>query len=484
MVNLLDRKNLYVQIRLVHGLPEQLLSEGISLLPKASSYSHLYTTEESNYITKKFEKEHIAVLKSWPVLSVAIKSQIKEGVTNLEKIRMASSDVYDMMAKENATYTRIYDAQNDPLITLAFIEGLFLSTYSFQKYKSEKKESNLQVIEIYSKTVSEKQIEELQNLCKAVCIARDLVNEPLISLTAEDLAQKTVELGAEKGFNVTVFDKEKIKELKMGGLLAINLGSPNPPTFTILEHKPKNAKNAKPIVLVGKGVVYDTGGLSLKPTANSMDFMKCDMAGAATVIGTICVLADNDVPLHVIGLIPATENRPDGNAITPGDVVTMHNGKTVEILNTDAEGRMILADALSYASQYEPELAIDIATLTGSAVASIGNKGIVYMGTASEEVKKEIEAVSMQVHERLVEFPLWEEYDTYLVSDIADLKNLGGSDSGAISAGKFLEHFVSYPWLHLDIAATAFLHTKESYRGKGGTGVGIRLLYNYLLLKA
>jgi leucyl aminopeptidase len=270
----------------------------------------------------------------------------------------------------------------------------------------------------------------------------------------------------------------------MGGLMAINAGSPNPPTFSILEYKPENASNSKPIVLVGKGVVYDTGGLSLKPTPNSMDFMKCDMGGAATVIGTICALADTKTPVHVIGLIPSTENRPDGNAITPGDIVTMYNGKTVEIMNTDAEGRMILADALSYAKQYDPELVIDIATLTGSAVAAIGSKGIVYMGTASSETKKKIEDVSMAVHERLVEFPLWDEYGKYLESDIADLKNLGGSDSGAISAGKFLEHFVSYPWLHLDIAAMAFLHLKEGYRIKGGTGVGVRLLYHFLASKA
>lgn len=475
-----------MHIRLVHGLPEQLLSEGISLLPKAASFEKYYTSEEANYISKRFEKENMAVLKNWPSLSAAIKCHIKptDPFANLEKLRQLGSDIQDLLAKEKATYTRIYDLNKDAQATLAFIEGLILSTYSFQKYKTEKSENQLQVIELYSESISENEIEEIQNLCTAVCIARDLVNEPLISLNSEDLANKTVELGKAKGFSVTVFNKEKIEELGMGGLLAINAGSPNPPTFSVLEYKPSNATNPKPIVLVGKGVVYDTGGLSLKPTTNSMDFMKCDMAGAATVIGTICALAENEIPLHIIGLIPATENRPDGNAITPGDVVTMYCGKTVEIMNTDAEGRMILADALSYASQYEPQLVIDIATLTGSAVASIGSKGIVYMGTASSETKKDIEEVSMQVHERLVEFPLWEEYGKYLESDIADMKNLGGSDSGAITAGKFLETFVTYPWLHLDIAAMAFLHSKESYRGKGGTGVGIRLLYHFLAKQA
>jgi leucyl aminopeptidase len=470
-----------VQIRLIHGFPEQSLKEGISLLPDSKTYVQYYSPDEADYISKKFEKENIALLKGWPVLTAAVKiPDNADANINLEKMRQLGAELHDMLVKENATFTRIYDLKQDASLTLAFLEGLNLSRYNFQKYKSEKKAHHLDVLELYSEAISDTQVTELRNVCRAVCIARDLVNEPLVSLTAEELANRTVQLGQEKGFQVTVFDKKKITEFKMGGLLAINKGSLNPPTFTILEHKPAKAKNSKPIVLVGKGVVFDTGGLSLKPTTNSMDYMKCDMAGAASVVGAICALADNKIPIHVIGLVPATENRPDGNAITPGDVVTMYNGKTVEILNTDAEGRIILADALAFAAQYDPSLVIDIATLTGSAVAAIGNKGIVYMGTANAKTKATIQEDSMKVCERLVEFPLWEEYAKYLESDIADLKNVGGSDSGAISAGKFLEYFTSYPWLHLDIAATAFLHTKENYRGKGGTGVGVRLLYEFI----
>jgi leucyl aminopeptidase len=235
---------------------------------------------------------------------------------------------------------------------------------------------------------------------------------------------------------------------------------------------------------VGKGVVYDTGGLSLKPTPNSMDYMKSDMAGAAAVIGAMYSLAKNNIPAYVIGLIPATENRLDGNAITPGDVITMHSGKTVEIMNTDAEGRLILADALSYASKYKPQLVIDLATLTGSAARAIGKEGIVYMGNAPEEIKTDFEDSGKQVYERLVEFPLWEEYNTQIESSIADLKNLGGADAGAITAGKFLEHFVNYHWLHLDIAGGAFLTAPDSYRGKNGTGLGVRLLYHFISSKA
>ena len=251
----------------------------------------------------------------------------------------------------------------------------------------------------------------------------------------------------------------------------------------MLEYRPADARNAKPYVLVGKGVVYDTGGLSLK-TAVGMETMKCDMAGGAAVVATLYALAHNHVPLHVVGLIPATENRPDGNALAPGDVIMMHGGKTVEVLNTDAEGRLILADALSYATRYEPELVIDLATLTGAAARAIGKEGVVMMGTAPDEVKKELLRSGEEVYERLVEFPLWEEYGQQLESDIADLKNIGGPEGGAITAGKFLEQFTSYPWLHLDIAAGAYLTVADSYRGKNATGLGVRLLCHFLTERA
>jgi leucyl aminopeptidase len=266
----------------------------------------------------------------------------------------------------------------------------------------------------------------------------------------------------------------------MGGLLAVNQGSKTPPTFTILEYKPKGAKNKKPLVLVGKGVVYDTGGLSLKPTPNSMDTMKCDMAGGAAVAAATCAIAKAKLPYHLIALIPATDNRPGENAYTPGDVVTMYDGQTVEVLNTDAEGRMLLGDALAYAKKYEPSLVLDFATLTGAAAAAIGSYGTVFMGTANDEHKKAIVETGIHVHERLVEFPFWDDYAKLIKSDLADMKNIGGPVGGAITAGKFLEKFTNYPWLHFDIAGPAYLNAADSYRGKQGTGVGVRLLFNFV----
>ncbi|MCB9233816.1 MAG: leucyl aminopeptidase [Bacteroidia bacterium] len=362
-------------------------------------------------------------------------------------------------------------------------ETCVLSNYQFLTYKTDprKKENSLKKISIYSTDKGAANLVKEGYLTGTVTtIARDLVNEPVITLTAVELANRAEKLGKEFGFEVEVFNKKKIESLKMGGLLAVNFGSPLPPTFTIMEWKPKGAKNKKPIVLVGKGVVYDTGGLSLKPTGNSMDFMKSDMAGAAAVIGTLCGAGALNLPYHIIGLVPATDNRPGQNAYTPGDVIRMYDGTTVEVLNTDAEGRMILADALAYAKKYDPEITIDLATLTGAAVIAVGTLGIAMMSNASEEQKNKLKTAGFAVYERLVELPLWKEYKDQLKSDIADLKNIGGRNAGSITAGKFLEHFTDYPWIHLDIAGPAFLHGAEGYRGKNGTGTGVRLLLNFI----
>ncbi len=268
----------------------------------------------------------------------------------------------------------------------------------------------------------------------------------------------------------------------MGGLLAVNRGSLDPPTFSVLEWKPIEHKNTKPFVFVGKGVVYDTGGVNIKPGESMLD-MKCDMGGAAAVVCAIYAIAKAKLPVHVVGLIPSTDNRPDGNAYVPGDVITMFTGKTVEIMNTDAEGRLILADALGYASKYKPELVIDLATLTGAASRAIGHYGIVAM---QENADKEFEILKnsgQYVYERLAEFPFWEEYGELIKSDVADIKNLGGSEAGMITAGKFLQEFTDYPFIHLDIAGPVFLDKKDSYRGKAATGVGVRLLFDYILNK-
>ncbi len=366
---------------------------------------------------------------------------------------------------------------------VAFAEGLLLANYQFLKYKKEadKEKNSLQTVLIPEDCANAKALEELQNVVKATCEARDLVNEPLSFLTARQLSEEIKRLGKEAKFKVKVFGKKKIQNLKMGGLLAVNLGSFEPPTFSILEWKPKNAINKKPIVLVGKGVVYDTGGLSLKKTANGMDHMKCDMAGSAAVIGATYAVAKNKLPLHVVTLVPATDNRPGKEAYVPGDVITMYNGMTVEVMNTDAEGRMLLADALSYATKYDPELVIDVATLTGSSLVTLGTEGMLLFGTADGTVKDSIKKSSFEVYERLVELPLWDEYKESLKSTIADTRNIGkGPFGGSITAAKFLEQFTDFPWLHIDMATMGWNYQPHGYRVPNGAGTTVRLLYHFL----
>jgi leucyl aminopeptidase len=287
-------------------------------------------------------------------------------------------------------------------------------------------------------------------------------------------------LAQELDFEIEVLNKKKIESLKMGGLMAVNAGSSKSPAFVVMRYKNVDALNQKPIVLIGKGVTYDTGGLSLKPTPNSMDQMKSDLAGAAVVAATMQYVASIELPIDLIVLLPITDNRLSSTSIAPGDIIEMADQTTVEVVNTDAEGRLILADALIYANRFDPEIVIDMATLTGSAARAIGREAMVMMGTASENTKSSIKTIGFEVGERIVEFPLWSDYALQIKSSVADLKNLGGDEAGAITAGKFLQHFVRYPWLHFDIAGVAFSKTAFYYHGEGATGIGVRLLATFL----
>jgi leucyl aminopeptidase len=438
-----------------------------------------FSDDEKNYVSQKSEKNSDCVVNKYPNLFFFFKPKNeKKSHIEIEEARKAGSKLFDALKTEKIESVQLLDFSKQ-VLGFAFVEGLLLSCYSFDKYKKEKEEFKLKEIILVQSNISDIQIEEIQNLTQAVFFARTLVNEPLLFLTATQFSKEIEKLGEMAGFSVEVFHKQKIEALKMGGLLAVNKGSIDPPTFSILEWKPENTGNSKPIVLIGKGVVFDTGGLSLKPTPKSMDYMKCDMAGAAVVAATIYALAKNNTPVHVIGLVPATDNRPDGNAYVPGDVITMYDGTTVEIRNTDAEGRLLLADALSYAKKYDPQLVIDIATLTGAADIVAGKHASVVMGNTTENIDK-LKISGEETYERLIEVPLWEEYAIPLKSNIADLNNLGIREAQSTIAGKFLEHFTTYNWIHLDTAGTPFLDEKDSYRPAGGTGFGTRLLYNFL----
>ena len=377
----------------------------------------------------------------------------------------------------------ICDAGIKPAELLAFVEGMALGNYQFLKYISDQKKLNsLKSISVLSNQISASELNELSAIVDGTCKCRDLVNEPLSNLDADALADIFKEMGKEGSIKVEVFYKAKIETLKMGGLLSVNKGSPNPPTFTVMEWKPENHINKKPYIIVGKGIVFDTGGINLK-TSTGLQTMKCDMGGAAAAGCIIYVIAKQKLPVWVISLMPATENRPDGNAMVPGDVITISDGTTVEVQNTDAEGRLILADALVFAKKYKPELVIDIATLTGSASAAIGPFGIVAMGSGYNKQMEKLKESGDAVHERIAEFPFWEDYKDLIKSEVADIRNTSGQFAGAIGAGKFLEHFVDYPWIHLDIAGPVFLDHRDSYRGMHATGVCVRLVYDFLKKK-
>jgi leucyl aminopeptidase len=441
--------------------------------------------KQLEYVKKRLAKEkNVALLNHLDHLLVVKGLEDAELSTpvKLENARKAGFDIHSVLNDHEVKSVVIQNGGVDPEECLAMAEGLALSNYQFLKYqtKQENKKFALERITMVDDGLTSTQVEHMQHLLEAVYLTRDLVNEPLSYLTAVQLSAEIEKMGKEAGFSVEVFNKKKIESLKMGGLLAVNKGSVDPPTFSILTWKPENAGNKRPIVLVGKGVVYDTGGLSLKPTLDSMDYMKCDMGGAAAVAGALYAVSLSKLPVWVVGLIPATDNRPDGNAYVPGDVVTMYDGTTVEVLNTDAEGRMLLADSLSYAKQYDPELVIEISTLTGSAHVAIDKYGMVGMGNASRQVMEHLKQSGEYTSERIAEFPFWEEYGELLTSDIADLKNIGGKYAGAITAGKFLEHFTNYPYIHLDIAGPAYNKSPFNYRGKGGSGIGVRLFYHYL----
>ncbi|MFT5777635.1 MAG: leucyl aminopeptidase [Crocinitomicaceae bacterium] len=396
---------------------------------------------------------------------------------NPEKIRKEGAEFRKLLNRE---VTEIGVSGNSEHV-YSFLEGFLLGSYQFIKYFKDADKKAFQLKHIYvADDISDSAITELTNSTEAVFWARDMVNEPVSFLNAEQLAEEIVELGNNSDLQVTILEKAQIEALKMGGLLAVNKGSIDPPTFVIAEYKGKNAVNKKPIVLVGKGVVYDTGGLSLKPTPNSMDIMKSDMGGAACMAGAIYLAALQQLPLHIIALIPATDNRPGLNAYAPGDIVTMYDGTTVEVLNTDAEGRMILADALAYSKRYDPELVIDAATLTGAAHRAVGAQATCMMGTADDRYFDQLEKAGLHTYERLVRFPFWEEYFEEMKSPIADLKNLGGASAGMITAGMFLEHFCEAPYIHLDIAGPAWLDSPSAYRTKGGSGVGVRMIYQFL----
>jgi leucyl aminopeptidase len=360
-----------------------------------------------------------------------------------------------------------------------------IADYTYDVFKSKKNEfekiDGLHILPLSKESEEdlEARLEQVRLLRTSQQLARDLGNRPANDLTPDAFATAAKEMAEEvSGLRVTIMGMKEIQKEKMGGLLGVSQGSAEEPRVIVIEHRPKKPK--KSVVLVGKGVTFDSGGISLKPS-KGMGWMKYDMCGAATVMGVMRAVADLDLPIKVVGIIPATENLPSGTATKPGDVLTMASGKTVEVDNTDAEGRLILADALHFSARFNPDIVIDYATLTGACVVALGHEAAGMMGN-DKDLLETLRKIGDDVGERVWPMPLYEEYFSYIKSEWADMKNAGSRWGGAVTAGTFLKQFIpeKVSWAHLDVAGVAYNESDHNGLPKGASGFGVVLTVTFL----
>jgi leucyl aminopeptidase len=395
-----------------------------------------------------------------------------------DALRRAGAALARRSAKVEKVATTLLDAVPASLdraeAAQALAEGVALGSYQFLAYKSDAKPTRLTRVQVLGRANAKVRdgLKRGARIAEAVAWARDLVNEPAEAKSPETVVKKARALARANGLTARVWSGEQLTRERMGGVLGVGVGSDRPPRFLRLAYEPRGAKAT--LALVGKGVVFDSGGLSIK-TAGGMETMKTDMSGAAAVIAAMSALRDLGVKTRVLGYVPLVENMPSGNAMRPGDVLRMRNGKTVEVLNTDAEGRLILADALSLASEEKPDAIVDIATLTGAVTVALGEKIAGLMGTR-DDWNEQVRAAADRVGERAWPLPLPDDYRKVLDSEVADLRNIAtGGGGGTITAGLFLQEFVSgAPWVHLDVAGTARANADDGYISRGGTGYGVR----------
>ncbi|MHB1417728.1 MAG: leucyl aminopeptidase, partial [Chloroflexota bacterium] len=366
----------------------------------------------------------------------------------------------------------------------AVVEGATLATYRYLRFKTKEENGPQELAELLILEREAARIPQIEEgtrkgelLARATILARDLVNGPGNLVTPTYLAEQARQMAEQRGIEIEVLGPDELRARKMGALLGVSQGSAQPPRMIKMRYR--GASDAsKTLAIVGKGITFDSGGISIKPSAN-MEQMKDDMSGAAAVIGAMQAIADLKVPANVIGVIPATENMPSGSAYKPGDVLTAINGKTIEVVNTDAEGRVALADALAYAVQAGADAIVDLATLTGACVIALGNwaSGLV---SNNDQLAEALEQAGRRTGDRLWRLPSWDEYAEQNKSDIADVKNSGGRPAGTITGGLFLTPFIDdKPWAHIDIAGTAWLEKDRPYAPKGAAGVGVRLLADF-----
>jgi leucyl aminopeptidase len=366
-------------------------------------------------------------------------------------------------------------------IAQAVVEGIQLATHRYCALKSDKNFASplrevVLVATAANATAISRGVKDGAVIANAVCTARDFANMPPAYLTARHFAEKAQEIAAQTGLDITVYNKEELIQMGCGGIIGVNQGSIEPPRMVKLSYNPKGAGKKQHVVLVGKGVMYDSGGISLKPSDPSHAVMKMDMSGAAAVLATMSTLSALKCQTRVTAFLMCTDNMPSGSALKLGDVLTMRNGKTVEIHNTDAEGRLILADGLSLAAELKPSAIINIATLTGACLVALGEKVAGVLGT-SDKLISQLEDAAARVDEPIWQLPLVKEYRRLLDSTVADMRNIGGPAGGTITAGLFLSEFVgNTPWAHLDIAGPMKVDGDDGWMQRGATAFGTRLL--------
>ena len=365
-------------------------------------------------------------------------------------------------------------------------EGAVLGTYSFDRFKEKKPDEKGPLEQVVLASRDGGSSAALADACRtgvviadSVGFVRDLCTLPSNFKTPTQVAETARKMARKQGLSCSILGQAEMEKLGMGAILGVARGSAEPPAFVILEHKPAKSRSKRPVVLVGKGITFDTGGISLKP-ADNMHHMKDDMTGGAIVLAALKTCAELDLPQHVVGLAPFTENMPGGRAQKPGDIVRAMNGKTIEVLNTDAEGRLILSDALAYAERYKPAALVDLATLTGAVSVALGRFAIGAMGTDQRLIER-LRQAGEETGERLWQLPLWDDYLELMRGEAADLKNTGGREAGTITAAAFLREFARHsPWCHLDIAASAWGQEEKAWQPKGPTGHGLRMLVQFL----
>ena len=415
----------------------------------------------------------------------------KRNELNFEKMMNAASIGSSFMIKSKSSNRKIiyslFNNRKDDKVFEEYIQaisqGADLGLYKFDKYKKDK--TREVSIDFWGREENRrnanKQIKTGTIISDGVSLARDISNMPSSDCTPLMLASRAKKISNKSGLKCRIIKKDQLKKLGMGGIIGVSKGSHQPPVCIVLEHK-GGKKNEKPVVIVGKTITFDSGGISIKPSA-AMDEMKHDKSGGAAVLGIMESVSRLKIPMNIIGIMPTTENLPGGNAYKPGDVLTFYNKKTAEILNTDAEGRLVLADALALAQDYKPRAIIDLATLTGACIVALGSVASGMMGN-NDALKRMMFNASKACGERIWELPLWPEYKNMIKSDIADIKNIGVGGAGTITAAAFLSNFVGdYPWVHLDIAGTAWKQRGTSQKGyikNGATGVGVMLIVELL----